>query len=167
MPEREDALAHDQRPRLDRVCPHPPMGLEAPLGAIDTRQLLEQGEVLCQQFERGVAGLVAFSLGQGVVVGQVVVGREQHAPQLIGEGRLARPHRAGDADDDRSGFLQFGSCPFDQSMQDRLGVVPGGVVLFGSRCHAGQYGHGASRVFWTPTPLNTRHARHPCTTMPS
>lgn len=97
--EREDALAHDQRPRLDPVCPDTPMGLEAPLGAVYTRQLPQRGEVLGQQIERSVAGLVSLGFGQGVVFRQVMIGREQHPADLPGEGGLARPDRPGDADD--------------------------------------------------------------------
>ncbi len=87
--EGENPLAYHESPRLDPGTPYPAVLVKAPLRPIDWGELSECAQVFCQQPKISMSRLVALSLGQVGVVGKVVVGREQHASQLPGEGRLA------------------------------------------------------------------------------
>jgi len=98
-----DALDDDEAGggfrRRDVAFTDPAMGLERPRRDAGDAAGAERGEIGDQALVIGEAWVVAVFVGEGVVVGQVIVGAEDAGGEQLGEVGLAGADGAGDGDD--------------------------------------------------------------------
>ncbi len=103
-----EAFADDEVGGFDGAGAFALMGLEGPDGDERAVAVAEAGEVAGEGGEVGGFGEVALVVGDGVVVGEVVVGREDARGELRGECGLAGADGAGDGDDGAAGRAEWG-----------------------------------------------------------